>query len=55
MNIWFIIIIIIISLQLGMITAKDGEARTGTYSISSALITNVIIITLITMAIRTGF
>lgn len=55
MNGWFIALLLMHALNLGVHTAKHGEPKNDKYNIGSALFGSVIGILLIYMAIKTGF
>ena len=55
MNVYFIIILILDTLGLGMHLAKDGEPKEGEYNFFVSLISVILNIFLIVMAIKKGF
>lgn len=55
MNIWFLIMIIVDSLNIGISLAKHGQPRETNYNFFSRLIGCGIDIFIIYMAIKTGF
>lgn len=55
MNVYFIIILIMEILGLGMHLAKDGEPKEGEYNFFVSLIAVALNMFLIVMAIKTGF
>ena len=54
MNGWFIAILFLCMLELGVNMAKHGERREGHHNFGSTLIGQAILISLIYMAIKTG-
>lgn len=55
MNGWFLVIIIIDALNIGMNLAKHGEDKDAKYNFFASLIGCAINLTLIIMAIKVGF
>lgn len=55
MNGWFIALLVIYILELGIIMGKHGEPRTDKYNFWSSVITIVILMLIIVKAIQTGF
>lgn len=55
MNIYFIILICIYILNLGIELAKHGEEKTGEHNFFNALIGSAIGIILLYFAVKTGF
>lgn len=55
MNWWFIGIILWLVLELGGTIAKHGEDRRGKYNFGASLVVIGALVTVIYMAIKTGF
>ena len=56
MNVYFIVLCVLMTLNLGIAMAKDGDSREGErYSFIVTLIASVIQFVMIYMAIETGF
>lgn len=55
MNGWFIALLMMYALDLGIATAKNGQKKEGKYSFGGSLIGSAIGIFIVYMAIRTGF
>lgn len=55
MNGWFIAILMLYALEMGIVTAKNGEARKGKFSVGSTTVNAGIMLLLIYMAVKTGF
>lgn len=55
MNYYFIALILLYSMSLGINLARHGEKRDGTYNAVSSLIAATLVIGLCYLAIKTGF
>ena len=55
MNIYFIILVIMNILGIGINLGKDGEPKKGNYSFFKALISAIIELALVYCAVKTGF
>lgn len=55
MNGWFITLIILQAIGLGIHTARHGQKSENTYNFWVKLIASGIVLTLIYMAVKTGF
>lgn len=55
MNIYFIVMVAIYLLKLGIELGKHGQEKTGEYNFWTGLIGTAIGITLVYLAIKTGF
>ncbi len=55
MNGWFLAMIIINVLNIGIALAKHGETKTEEYNVFTQLLGSAIGLTIIYMAIKTGF
>jgi len=54
-NIWFLIIVILLSLSAGYAAARNGEPKEGNYDGIASFIVAVIYVTLTVLAIQKGF
>lgn len=55
MNWWFITLLMLYALELGTVTAKNGQEKTGKYSVGGSLFGAIIGLCIVYMAIKTGF
>ena len=55
MNYWFVALLMIYSVNLGIVLSRNGQPREDNYNFFTSLIVNIIEVVLIYFAIKTGF
>ena len=55
MNYYFIALLMLYVMNLGIVLSRNGQPREDKYSFSTSLISSLIVIVLMYLAIKTGF
>lgn len=55
MNGWFILILLWLAIEAGVVLGKNGEQKEGTYSFGATFVSYAILVFLIFKSIQTGF